>query len=245
MEKMMKDWSSTTDCHTWVERPDGSIKDWFFCDYDTIIRVQGLEKGIPVYMPDDKYHETCMRQVRTKIKEIKNSGLPMFKKPKDVIKFFYDQPAAGNCFMNAYAYCYFNRDCKLRIGNFGWAKKKRTKNINTWFEFGDADMKEDWKYYYLKYPANEKLDMEIVGTGPWNRPYIADSAINAAAVERGVSKEDVERMRRKLAEMIAEEGTDGIEIVDGITISPEDVKSDEGIESIIRREYKKRKTGSV
>ena len=242
MMKIEQDWSSTTDCHAWVEKPDGSILDWHFFDYDTIIRVQGLEKGITVYMPDDKYHKTCMTQVRKKIRQIKNAGIPMLSTTKDILKFFYDQPAAGNCFMNAYSYVYFNRDCKLRVGNFGWAKKKRTKNINTWFEFGDADMKEDWKYYYKKYPANDKLNMEVVGAGPWNEPYIADAAINRAAMERGVSRKQVEQMRRKLAEMIAEEGTDGIEVVDGITISPEDIKSDEDIESILRRELKRNRS---
>jgi len=215
---MTDEWDFKTDCHAWVERPDGSILDWWFNDYETIVKVQGLEKGISVYMPDDKYHRICMEQVHKKIRDCKASGMSFLKKNKDCIKFFLDQPASGNCFMNAYAYCYFNRDCKLRVGNFGWAKKKPTQNITTWFEFGDADMKLDWKHYYHLYPANERVEMEIVSDGPWNKPYILPAAVKAAAKGHGITDKQVDEMRNTLAEVIAEGGCEGLHIKKGMTM---------------------------
>ena len=144
------------DAHAWIEMPDGSIKDWYFQDYDNIKRLWNCE-GRAYYYPNPEKFSLPMRGIIKKMVKIAKKYIPeRYPNAEAVFKDFYNEPKAGHCFMNAYAYKYFNPEVKLMVGSMGWASKK-TGKIH--WEFGDADM--TWKAERVKagyLPNNKPID---------------------------------------------------------------------------------------
>lgn len=144
------------DAHAWIEMPDGSIKDWYFQDYDNIKRLWNCE-GRAYYYPNPEKFAPAMRHIIKKMVKTAKKFLPeVYTDAKAVFEDFYNEPKAGHCFMNAYAYKYFNPEVKLMVGSMGWASKK-TGKIH--WEFGDADM--TWKAERVKagyLPNNKPID---------------------------------------------------------------------------------------
>ena len=141
------------DAHAWIEKPDGTILDFDFTEYNEIRRLWACDNPRPFYAPNDAYLP-AMRRICKKMVNTAKRVLPdVYPNAEAFYRDFYEEPKAGHCFMNATAYKFFNPQCKLKVGSMGWVKK-RTGTIH--WEFGNACMAWKPRRAIEKYPPNNK-----------------------------------------------------------------------------------------
>ena len=125
----------TLDAHAWCEDKDGKVVfDPHFKEYDLIKKIRDLE-GEPQYEEVSTLSRQVMVIIKRQIKDAKRQGKQQGIKltSEMIMTMFLEQPAFGNCFLNAYAYRWFNPEVKMRVGKMGWKVKKTERCYGTTF----------------------------------------------------------------------------------------------------------------
>tara|TARA_A100001391_G_C5056718_1_gene274930 strand:+ start:1171 stop:1794 length:624 start_codon:yes stop_codon:yes gene_type:complete len=150
--------TDTLDLHAWVETADGRLLDWDFEAYGEVRRIRDLN-DTPYYVPEcGENPRRAMALIREHIKERKAY---LGCSTKQLLETFYTAPQYGCCFLNAYAYVYFNRDCRVIIGSMGYEKKDGS---GIWWEYGPAKMGMSRREARERYPLNRSKDIQLTGS---------------------------------------------------------------------------------
>lgn len=121
--------------HAWVRRPDGTIYDPHFPEYDSMAEMSNCDASQKVYhewtsaQQKEKLNNSIPRIMTNIRKNMETNGMTM----KEVAEFFCESPGFRSCIINAYCYKLIHPDSEIVIGHMGWRNIK-TPDI-VWWEY--------------------------------------------------------------------------------------------------------------
>lgn len=121
--------------HAWIRKPDGSIHDPHFKEYDWMMKMPNCDANEKVY---DEWSPT---QQKEKLRNEMPSLIDVMKDNREInnstnteiAEFLIANPQYRACIFNAFCYKIIHPDCEIVIGNMGFRNKKTPSII--WWEY--------------------------------------------------------------------------------------------------------------
>jgi hypothetical protein len=121
--------------HAWIRRPDGTIYDPHFEEYEDLAEMPNCDALQKVYhewspaQQKEKLTNSIPRIMRNIRANMEANGMTM----REIAEVFCERPGFRSCIINAYCYKLIHPDSEIVIGHMGFRNKKTPEIV--WWEY--------------------------------------------------------------------------------------------------------------
>lgn len=121
--------------HAWIRKPDGSIHDPHFVEYDYMMKMPNCDANEKVYeeWSPTQQKEKLRNEMPSLIDTMKINMEEHNETKKHIAEVLIANPQYRACIFNAFCYKIIHPDCEIVIGHMGFRNKKTPSII--WWEY--------------------------------------------------------------------------------------------------------------
>ena len=121
--------------HAWIRKPDGSIHDPHFKEYELMMKMPNCDANEKVYdeWSPSQQKEKLRNEMPSLIDTMKLNMDENNQTKKEIAEFLIANPQYRACIFNAFCYKIIHPECEIVIGHMGFRNKKTPSII--WWEY--------------------------------------------------------------------------------------------------------------